>query len=437
VHGKQEKSAYAGPAFESAFAKVMLLLAITMALYSIALTVHSYMPCPFWDEWKVIGDIADGATPWSLHWLWSQHSEHRIASTRLLIWLDWAAFGGKNVSLFVEMYLVQLVQWGAICWVLERLTPFPKSLKLTLQGLFAFCLFHPNQIQNFTWAFQISFFLPFALGTIALLAVTFFDRAPWRWRWSILIGAGFAPIIAATSLASGLLIGPALVCLAFLKRLPGRAVLALSALSLLSIVVYFAGFRIPTGHSSPIQWLSRPVDVFRYMVTYFDASWPLFSCATLSFLCFLAFAIFAAFHRDKITDFEWFCIAECGLMLATALMTACARLQYGILQAAESRYQTPAMIYWASLFSILLVAIWRMQPTRFKFAQFFVLLISSSSLLQLPPLAWEKVWADSKRRACAAVISGHYDAQTARQLTDSPEGLKRGAQLLRQRWRTK
>jgi hypothetical protein len=67
VHGKQEKSAYAGPAFESAFAKVMLLLAITMALYSIALTVHSYMPCPFWDEWKVIGDIADGATPWSLH----------------------------------------------------------------------------------------------------------------------------------------------------------------------------------------------------------------------------------------------------------------------------------------------------------------------------------------------------------------------------------
>jgi hypothetical protein len=124
-------------------------------------------------------------------------------------------------------------------------------------------------------------------------------------------------------------------------------------------------------------------------------------------------------------------------MLATALMTACARLQYGISQAAESRYQTPAMIYWASLLSILLVAIWRMQPTRFKFAQLFVLLISSSSLLQLPPLAWEKVWADSKRRACAAVIGGHYDAQTARQLTDSPEGLKRGAQLLRQRWRTK
>jgi hypothetical protein len=173
------------------------------------------------------------------------------------------------------------------------------------------------------------------------------------------------------------------------------------------------------------------------MVTYFDASWRLSSCATLSLLCFLGFAVLASFHRDKITDFEWFCIAECGLMLATALMTACARLQYGISQAAESRYQTPAMIYWASLLSILLVAIWRVEPRSFKFAQLFVLLICSSSLLQLPRFASEKAWADSKRRACAAVISGHYDPQTARQLTDSPEDLKRGAQLVRQRWRTK
>src|SRR4051794_19271034 len=82
----------------------MIVLALGAATFCVALTIHCYMPCPWLDEWRVIADMAKGTKPWSWGWLWSQHSEHRIAVTRLLIWLDWALFGGKTVSLFIEMY---------------------------------------------------------------------------------------------------------------------------------------------------------------------------------------------------------------------------------------------------------------------------------------------------------------------------------------------
>jgi hypothetical protein len=139
---------------------IILILGVTVAFISIALTVRCYMPCPFGDQWFVIDSIARGNGPSSWSWLFGQHNEHRIAIPRALIWLDLVRFHGKNVSLFVEIYLVLLLHWIAICYALERFTDFPTGLKRTLQGLFAFCIFHPNQNENFTWPFEISLCFP-------------------------------------------------------------------------------------------------------------------------------------------------------------------------------------------------------------------------------------------------------------------------------------
>jgi hypothetical protein len=124
------------------------------------------MPCPFWDEWVVVDAIAHGKGPWSWSWLWAQSNEHRIVIPRLLIWIDLSWFGGKNVSLFVETFILQALHCAAISYVIERFTVLPAFVTRTLQGLFTFCLFHPNQAENFTWAFQVSFVIPFVLGTI-------------------------------------------------------------------------------------------------------------------------------------------------------------------------------------------------------------------------------------------------------------------------------
>lgn len=144
-----------------------LLLGTGVILFAVALTLRCYMPCPFWDEWVVVGDIARGNGPGNWAWLWSQQNEHRLLIPRLLVWVDLFGFGGKNVSLFVEIFAVQFFHLAAICFVVERFARVPAFLKRSIQGLFAFCLFHPNQVENYTWAFQIVFVLPFALATVA------------------------------------------------------------------------------------------------------------------------------------------------------------------------------------------------------------------------------------------------------------------------------
>lgn len=143
------------------------LLGIGVVVFAIAVTCHSYIPCPFWDEWVVVADIGSGKGPTHLAWLWSQQNEHRLAIPRLLVWLDLVAFHGRNVSLFIEILGVQVLHWAALCFVVERFTRAPVSVKRSIQGLFGFCLFHPNQLENFTWAFQIGFVLPFALANVS------------------------------------------------------------------------------------------------------------------------------------------------------------------------------------------------------------------------------------------------------------------------------
>jgi hypothetical protein len=416
----------------------MLLLAVGAAFLSVALTVRTYMPCPWLDGWGVMADIAGGARPWSWHWLWSQHSEHRIAITRVLIWLDWVAFGGKNLSLFAEIYIVQIMHLAAICYVLERFSDFPKPLKRMLEGVFAFCLFHPYQAQNLTWAFQISFVLPFAVGTVALLAVTFLHKSSARWKWPILLGVALAPILAAASLASGLLVGPAVIALSWAKRRPRGLLFALTAIVPLSILSYFYGYRTAAGHPSPLLTLLHPREIFRYVLVLLDTSWHFFFIAGISLVCLIGSVAAAVRYPKRVSDFERFCIAECSLMLATASLIACGRLQYGIAQAGESRYQTLAMVYWASLFSLVIIAVWRWWPERLALVQMVVVLIALSSLLFLPPF-WRGfvAQADGNRQACASVIAGKHDAAAEKRLdffADDPREVRRPAALLREQW---
>jgi hypothetical protein len=421
----------------SLFGKLILLAGIVTLLFAVALTVRTYMPCPLWDEWGFIRDIANGAGPQNLHWLWSQQNEHRLAMTRLLVWFDVFAFKGRNISLFVEMYLVQLSACAAICYAVEKFTEFPKALKRTLQGLFACCLFHPNQAENLTWAFQVSFILCFALGTVALLAVAFWDRIPARWRVLSLVGLAAVPLAAAVNLSAGLLIAPAVIGVGCIKRLPIRHVLLLSASYSAVILLYFHGWEANDGVKpySLSRTFLHPLDLLLWALTYLDASWRIFVPVRYHVASILSLVILiACAARRKATSFELFCFTECGLILLTALVTAAGRAHFGLDQALAGRYQTPAMLYWACISSLALAALWRRWPAQLHVAQVVALLAISCHLL-LYPVYW-RVWAmgaDSRSNACAAIISGHYDASATQMLY--PGIIENAAAMLRSIWK--
>ncbi len=401
--------------------RFFLILAAIALLSSVALTIRSYMPCPFWDEWAFVNAIAAGTGPSSWKWLWSQHNEHRLLITRLLILLDLRAFGGKNLSLFFEMYFAQFFAWAAICYVLERWTQFPRSLKSTVEGLFGFSLFHFNQAENFTWAFQASFVLALSLSTLALLAVAFFDKLRRRLASALLIG--LAPLLAALNVSGGLLTGPVAFAFALFRRLPARYTLLIGVLSLGSAAAYLVGYYVPASHLTPMAAIAHPKDLFVYVLTYFGASWTRLVPHKERATCFLSLiglailTVIALRHRDRTGPFEWFCLAECALMVAVAAVTALGRLQYGVGQAYAGRYQTPAMIYWACLGALLLITVWRFRPRYFLASQASMLLVLTASAATFLPI-WRSTVArnDLLSQACRVAMSGNRSEGAAKLL---------------------
>jgi len=398
------------------------------------------MRCPFGDQWALIDDIARGKTPWNVAWLFSQHNEHRLVIPRFLTWLDVTVFHARNISLFVEIWLAMLLHATAICYMLERFTSFPESVKRTLQGVFTFCILHPSQYDNLTWAFQISFILAFTIATLAIVAAIYFPIL--RPRWLVTIWISAAPLLAAFNLSGGLLVGIILLCIVFAYHLPERLTALISLAFLLSSGLYLWHLQLSDPAHSLSAALRDPKGILVYILTYFGASWTRIlphkerPIALLSLL-YLAYILIGALRRShKLSSFEWFCVSECGFLILVALATALGRLHFGVGQAFASRYQTPAMLYWASLGALALIAAWRRWPARFSSIQTATILLMLLSVYTFPKIWQASIsWQDPLKTACAAVIQGTYDQQTAKTLYANINGLEPGASFLRHIWR--
>ena len=393
------------------------------------------MPCPFWDQWSELNVIAAGHT--SLKWLWSVHNEHRIPIPRLLMLLDLKVFGGKNVSLFVEIYLVQIGEWLGLYLFLERCARLPRKTLFPVAGLFAFCIFHPNQAENFTWAFQVSFVLPFALGTLSLLAIAYLEC--FRRRMLVVAVISLMPLIAAMNLSGGLLIGPFTVSLAMVRGVSPRYVLLLLAVWLLSVAVYLTSYHIPAD--DPL-WRAHPKDIFVYLLTYLGASWTKIVPHKERVTCFLSFVVLgwiiwrSAQRRAETPAVEWFCIVECLWIVATAVLTSLGRLQDGVGQAYGGRYQTAAMLYWAALGSLLILHTWRCFPRRSTAMQTAIAALMFCSVLTMPRI-WSIVTTRGDRlaQACAVVMHGPLNRKSGRVLYSMPQEMPPDIAYLHRLWR--
>lgn len=400
-------------------------MGLLVLLFSVVLTIRVYMPCPFWDQWTDIAAFADGKAP-SWHWLWSPNNEHRIVIPHLFIWADFALFRTRNISLFVEIFAVQVLHWSVLAYVIERFTELPLALRRTLQGLFLFCLFHPNQADNFTWAYQISFVVPFFAASISLLAVAFYRRI--CSESACLAIVALAPVVGAFSLLSGLFIGPASALLALVKRLPARMVLTPLAVTILLAIPYYAEFHWHTPGVPPVPPAPHLNDVFEFLLKLLSSSWGNFLMnptwwslcwwiALLSLFFFLGLLVLHLCYRKQTSDFEWFLLAEAGLMLFVSAVTSYGRVHFGLWLAVASRYQTPAMLYWCSLMSLSLMILWRKWPRASGVPQAAMALIMAAYFFAFPRFWKDEIrLLDPRRFACRALIRNGYDEANARKL---------------------
>src|SRR5262249_23524329 len=157
--------------------------------------------------------------------LWRQHNEHRILFPRLFILADLLLFKGRNLFLFISILALQALHCSIFWRQMKKEEGLSSAEKLFLWSVFVLLFFSAGNLENFTWAFQVSFVLMFLVSTISIQSLLESAEA-WKSRrlsrayYAWLAISIVAAMIASYSLSNGILIWPALLMLAIGLRLP-------------------------------------------------------------------------------------------------------------------------------------------------------------------------------------------------------------------------
>jgi len=399
------------------------LLTIAVAL---RLVVTTYSSLPFWDGWIQVG--LDGGPPLSPAWLWKQWNEHRLVIPKLFLAADLYLFHARQTFLLGSILAIQTLHLTLLSWSMWVLGGWRGALRRTGTGLAAFCLFCPAQQENLVWGFQVCFVLPQLLATLSFVTLLLYwdesRQQPGRPSPKFLVVSVLAALGATYSLANGSLLWPLLVLAALYLRLRMTVVLTFLTAGLLSTALYFHHYVRPWQHANPILTLRRPVPLLNYVAMYFFSSWAHsdvhgLGISGLEVLALVGLAVVAMAwfvpalpYTRTFRPFTIQLVLMMSFCLGTAFITATGRVNFGTEQAATSRYQTIALIFWCCLGLLLLGSVFSRPPMRIAFivAQLCLLgiFVRGAALAHYP---FEKAQrhAFPQHATAAALLAGVYD----------------------------
>jgi hypothetical protein len=331
--------------------------ALIFGVLAIAGGVRGYSAVPFWDMWDgYLGfyvKVSDG--DWSA-W-WAQHNEHRILLARLLFWLDISWFNGAGWFLLLINYLLL----AAACYVFWNAWREQAQSQNTFIAFFLLAwLCSWSQNNNLTWGFQSQFILaqllPLAAFFLLHRSTAATDRGNLYFALATLCG-----VLAAGSMANGVLALPLMTAFALLAHMGWRRCLSLAVFSSGMLWLYFGDYHAPANHGSLFQaFRENPSGVFHYVSLYVGGPfYYLFGQGEGAKYIAAAAGIFliassAAFAWRTVPHARTATLPLALLTFilyigGTALGTAGGRLMFGVEQALASRYMTPALMVWAAL----------------------------------------------------------------------------------------
>jgi len=360
---------------------IILGLGVWTAIFTARTVRLSFSPVMFSDQWGFIDELkrADGTV--SLPLLWAQHNEHRIPVGRIAMLADLRFFGGRNVSLLIEIYLVQLAFALLFIWMVGYFGKFRGVLLVTAAGLFSYCMFCPLQIENFYWGFQIAFVFAGFAAAVSFASLLWHaqmvshakrasedTRTGWiTWPLGLAFAAGF---LSECSLADGLMVWPILLWLGVSLRFPKRALALIAGTGFIAIELYFLGYHSPTEHAKPWITIRYPFAIAKYVATFLGStldsslpspsSWPTVSesIAVLAIGFVLGYAIRSLLIRPAAPNLlRLFLGANLLFTALAAVLAGLGRLNFGMREATSSRYQSITLVFWASLAAFILTSI--------------------------------------------------------------------------------
>jgi len=295
---------------------------------------------PYGDDWDWILAVLTG--PGGLAGLLQPHNEHVIPLARLLMSAHLATGG-------LSGHLIQYVALGcqlAIIWMfwreVARRWPDRPAWRWTVGGLVLVCLSLTQQLQSVVFAAAVLFPLVQFWITLAVVAWLNADDA-WAsgserqrlWWWCS--AACVAGAVASTT--SGIMAPAILGLMAWLRGGRAREVVGWGGVAVALAVAYlgWVGIGVPTDGSSAVRGAAIAM-VLGAIV-----------------LAAIAMAGLSALRRrGDVARAEMFAIAQIVFGLACIAMVAPGRAQFGLMQAAQSRYATFVLCLLAAL--VLFVA---------------------------------------------------------------------------------
>ena len=368
------------------------------------------------DQWTFLDELLahGGVVDW--HLLWQPHGPHRIPLGKAFYLADLLLFDGTNGFLLASIFAVQLAHLLVIAWALRNLLDLRGDAWRIATGISAVCLFSTRQAESFLFGASLPFVIPFFCATVGLVTLACYRRGRIGLPTALAFSGG-AAFVATMCLSNGLVLWALLCVQAVILRLPLRVAAFLGGGFVLMTAWYLTGYA-----TTPYQ-PAGPVALVTYVLHYFGNSWASVSLR-------LGIALAAVAIPASVCLATWIVLRrrdEAGavalallmlFLLGTGVLTAVARAQLGLGQAYSSRYQTPALLYWACLTALVVWLVRRRQPLVTALATAFVVVVAASlpALASVAPDA--RAFKARDRMAVAALRSDVADTQALAALND-------------------
>jgi hypothetical protein len=366
--------------------------------------VRAHFQVPYMDDWAWLNSLRD-PSPFT-HGLWQLHNEHVIVVPRLLVWLDYYLWGWPGFASLTASLLSHIVIGAVLLWVaFEKYDVVTARL---LGGSILVLVFLTYELQGVV--FPAAGNLPLAAG-FATLAIWLLAKAPVASRATRrlrIVLSGASCIMAMLCVTNGLIVPFVLASVSFLSGLSRRSTAAFLLLGIGALSARYAMGAIPGG-----AFTNPPMAAGMFALAFLGGA---VASVSAPFAIGLG-ALLAAIGARQL----WHIIrrrarapGDCTLggilvfVLLSAAMAGVGRAQFGVNNAAQSRYVLLPSMYLASL--LLLVA---GSGVSSRLGRILAVALPTGAVLALPlqllvGLVWQAK-ADHLRTASLALAAGVQD----------------------------
>ncbi|MFN2431366.1 MAG: hypothetical protein ABR599_00835 [Gemmatimonadota bacterium] len=237
-----------GPQADRGAAVFVLGAWLLMTLWALAFVARYGVNLPY-DGVTV--PVLSGDEPLTAEWLWSQHNEHRLPVTKLLMWgLARLTESDFRAPLFVSVLLLSVATLILLATA-ARLRGRPDYA----DAFFPLALLHLGHYENLLWDIQL-FFVSSVVLVLVFLAVV--ARPPPEWSRGAAIVLGSSVLLLTLHGAIGLAFVPPLAAWLLVAGVartrargrtgPGWLLVAAGLLTAAAVVIYFQNYERPLHH---------------------------------------------------------------------------------------------------------------------------------------------------------------------------------------------